>query len=58
MNYRKLILIVACATSTLFAIAQEKPVLRLSLKEAQQYAIEHNAAMLNADLDVKKAELG
>ena len=57
MNYRKLILIFACATSTLFAIAQEKPVLRLSLKEAQQYAIEHNAAMLNADLDVKKAEL-
>ncbi|MCR5445861.1 MAG: TolC family protein [Bacteroidales bacterium] len=37
--------------------AQEKPVLRLSLQEAQQYAVEHNAAMQNADLDMKKAEL-
>ena len=31
--------------------------LRLSLQEAQQYAVEHNAAMQNADLDIKKAEL-
>ena len=37
--------------------AQDKSVLRLSLQEAQQYAVEHNAAMQNADLDVKKAEL-
>jgi outer membrane protein TolC len=41
----------------LMAAAQEQPVLRLSLAEAQQYAVEHNAAMQNADLDVKKAEL-
>ena len=32
-------------------------VLRLSLSEAQQYAVEHNATMQNADLDVQKAEL-
>ena len=31
--------------------------LRLSLEQAQQYAVEHNAAMQNADLDMKKAEL-
>ena len=31
--------------------------LSLSLQEAQQYAVEHNAAMQNAELDVKKAEL-
>ena len=31
--------------------------LRLSLSEAQQYAIEHNATMKNADLEVKKAEM-
>ena len=36
---------------------QAQNVLRLSLQEAQQYAVEHNAAMQNADLDVKKAEL-
>ena len=36
---------------------QAQNVLRLSLQEAQQYAVEHNATMLNADLDVKKAEL-
>ena len=32
-------------------------VLQLSLQEAQQYAVEHNAAMQNAELDVRKAEL-
>ena len=31
--------------------------LNLSLDQAQQYAVEHNAAMQNADLDVKKAEM-
>ncbi len=41
----------------LMATAQEKAALRLSLREAQQYAVEHNATMQNADLDVKKAEL-
>ncbi|MCR4659588.1 MAG: TolC family protein [Bacteroidales bacterium] len=31
--------------------------LSLSLAEAQRYAVEHNAAMLNASLEVQKAEL-
>ncbi len=38
------------------ALAQESATLRLSLKEAQDYAVEHNYAMQNASLDVKKAE--
>ena len=37
--------------------AQGQTALRLSLAEAQQYAVEHNANMQNATLDVKKAEL-
>ena len=37
------------------ATAQET--LRLSLDEAQQYAVEHNATMQNANLDMRKAEL-
>ena len=37
--------------------ATAQQTLRLSLDEAQQYAVEHNATMKNADLDVKKAEL-
>ena len=36
---------------------QAQNTLRLSLSEAQQYAVEHNATMQNADLDLKKAEL-
>ena len=36
------------------AFAQET--LRLTLKEAQDYAVEHNYAMQNASLDVQKAE--
>ena len=38
------------------ARAQEGATLRLSLQEAQDYAVEHNYAMQNASLDVKKAE--
>lgn len=40
----------------LATLAQEPATLRLSLKEAQDYAVEHNYAMQNASLDVKKAE--
>ena len=36
---------------------QAQNTLRLNLAEAQQYAVEHNAAMQNADLDLKKAEM-
>ena len=57
MELKRLTLGLALLTIGLMATAQEKTVLRLSLAEAQQYAIEHNATMLNADLEVKKAEL-
>lgn len=33
-----------------------QPTLRMTLSEAQQYAVEHNQTMRNAELDVKKAE--
>ncbi len=36
--------------------AQEAQTLRLSLTEAQQYAVEHNYSLQNASLDVQKAE--
>ena len=36
--------------------AQEQTTLRLSLSEAQNYAVEHNYTMRNASLDMKKAE--
>ena len=37
--------------------AQESPTtLTLSLEQAQQYAVEHNYALQNASLEVKKAE--
>ena len=54
---KKLTLTITLAALALAATAQQGNVLRLSLGEAQQYAVEHNATMLNADLDVKKAEL-
>ena len=57
MNLKHLTLTLALTALALGAAAQEPSTLRLSLPEAQQYAVEHNAAMQNADLDVKKAEL-
>ena len=38
------------------ASAQEQTTLRLSLSEAQEYALKHNYTMQNADLNLKKAE--
>ncbi len=55
MKLKKLTLGLALMTLGLTATAQQT--LRLSLGEAQQYAVEHNATMRNADLDMKKAEL-
>lgn len=55
MRLKKLTLALVFTGLALSSTAQQT--LRLSLEEAQQYAIEHNASMLNADLDVKKAEL-
>ena len=40
-----------------FPTSAQAQSLQLSLEQAQQYAVEHNAAMQNADLDVKKAEM-
>ncbi len=55
MRLKKLTLVLVLASLGLSATAQQT--LRLSLAEAQQYAVEHSKTMLNADLDVKKAEL-
>ena len=55
MTLKKLTLALGLMALALPATAQQT--LRLTLAEAQQYAIEHNAAMRNADLDVQKAEL-
>ena len=40
----------------LTTLAQEPATLRLTLQQAQDYAVEHNYAMQNATLDVQKAE--
>ena len=56
MKLKRLTLGLAVMALALTATAQDKT-LRLSLAEAQQYAVEHNASMQNADLEVKKAEL-
>lgn len=55
MKLKRLTLAIVLAGIGLTAGAQQT--LRLSLNEAQQYAVEHNQTMKNADLDVKKAEL-
>ena len=55
MKLKRLTLAIVLASMGLTAGAQQT--LRLSLSEAQQYAIEHNATMKNADLEVKKAEM-
>lgn len=55
MRLKKLTLTLVLACLGLSATAQQP--LRLSLPEAQQYAVEHNQTMKNATLDVKKAEL-
>ena len=56
MNIKQLIAVIALNALCLAASAQDN-VLRLSLQEAQQYALEHNASMQNANLETKKAEL-
>ena len=61
-NMKRLFRTTLCAIA-LFAFHFSSPTsaqaqtLNLSLDQAQQYAVEHNAAMQNADLDVKKAEM-
>ena len=50
------VLLTAVATLTVAPLRAQDNVLQLSLPQAQQYALEHNATMQNATLDVKKAE--
>lgn len=57
MRLKRLTLTMALAALALGVGAQERQTLRLSLAQAQQYAVEHNAAMQNANLEVKKAEM-
>ena len=56
MSLKRLTLAVALTAMWLSASAQQPTTLRLTLEEAQRYAVEHNASMQNADLEVKKAE--
>ena len=57
MKIKQLTLALLLMGAALGVSAQEGEPLRLSLAEAQQYAVEHNKTMANADLDMKKAEL-
>ena len=57
MKLKRLTMGVLLALAAFGVQAQEEQTLRLSLKEAEQYAVEHNQTMANADLDMKKAEL-
>lgn len=56
MKLKRVTLAAALLAVALGAKAQDGGTLSLSLEEAQQYAVEHNAAMQNANLEVKKAE--
>lgn len=58
---KKTLLIGLLGLFAMTAIAQNETehkdtTLNLTLEQAQQYALQHNATMLNADLDVQKAE--
>lgn len=54
---KKVCLIVCCAGIISAVTAQEAPNnYSFSVKEAEQYAVDHNRSMANASLDVQKAE--
>lgn len=54
---KKVCLIVCCASIISAVTAQEAPNnYSFSVKEAEQYAVDHNRSMANASLDVQKAE--
>ncbi|MBO4751360.1 MAG: TolC family protein [Bacteroidales bacterium] len=50
------VLLIGLAMVCGVSVARGQETMNLSLVEAQQYAVEHNYAMQNATLDVKKAE--
>ena len=60
MTLKRLTLTLALAAMTLAATAQNdattEKTMRLSLSEAQEYAVQHNYALQNSALDVKKAK--
>lgn len=57
MNRKKLFLaLVLTCTGSLSLMAQQQETLRLTLDEAQKYAVEHNYTLQNATLDIQKAE--
>ncbi|MCQ2295583.1 MAG: TolC family protein [Bacteroidales bacterium] len=56
MKFKNIFLALLLSGMASFALAQNGGKLRLSLEDAQQYALEHNYALLNASLDVQKAE--
>ena len=60
MTLKRLTLTLALAAMTMAATAQNdattEKTMRLSLSEAQEYAVQHNYALQNSALDVKKAE--
>lgn len=43
-------------TVPILGTAQEKTTLNLSLEQAKEYAVEHNRTLMNASLDIRKAE--
>ena len=55
-TFRTTLVFALLCSTMLAATAQTTDRLRLSLREAQDYAVEHNYAMQNTSLDVKKAE--
>ena len=57
MKLKSVTLVIALAALAMCAEAQESKTFRLSLEEAQHYALDHNAAMQNANLETRKAEL-
>ena len=57
MTILKKMILAGALTAVAAVGSAQKATLRLSLDEAQQYAVEHNASMQNANLDERKAEL-
>ena len=54
--YRKIMLFALVCAGAIGMQAQGTSALRLSLTEAQNYALEHNYSLQNAALEVRKAE--
>lgn len=55
---RQLLKIAACIAAVSFqnGLSAQDPAMKLSLEQAQEYAVEHNRTLMNASLDIRKAE--